>query len=341
MVDVSNELANQLIESSRSPGFAEVYGDGLASETVVGRGDVLDISVWEAPPAALFGTAGADPRVSGNATSRGTLVPEQIVDQDGTVMYPFVGAIRVVGMTPKQIERVIVARLQGIANKPQVLVRIAQNANRNVTVVGEVSNSARVPLGPRGERLLDVLASVGGTRQPVTKTTIQIARDATVVDMPLEEVIRNPRQNIRLKSGDVVTALFQPYSFTALGATGRNEEVPFEATGLTLSQALGRAAGLQDSRADAKGVFIFRFERASALSSTPGVSLKPLPNGTVPVIYRVNLRDPRNLFVAQNFPIRNRDVLYVSNAPIADVQKFVNVIYSTILPLATAATVAP
>ena len=159
--------------------------------------------------------------------------------------------------------------------------------------------------------------------------------------MALDAVIRDPRQNIRLRSGDVVTALYQPYSFTALGATGRNEEIPFEASGLTLSQALGRAQGLQDARANAKGVFIFRFEPASALAGEPGVLLQPLPNGTIPVIYRIDLRDPRTLFVAQIFPIRDKDILYVSNAPIADIQKFVNVIYSSVLPIATAATVLP
>lgn len=342
VVDVSNELAQRLIENSKTAGFFEVLGEGTPVGTVAGRGDALDVSIWEAPPAALFGSGGGDARISSSgSTARGTSLPEQIVDQDGTVQIPFVGSVLAAGRTPKQIEQFIISRLMGKANQPQVLVRISQNANRTVTVVGEVANSARVPLGPRGERLLDILATVGGTRQPVLKTTIQVARNATVVDMPLEAVIRNPKQNIRLQPGDVVTAMFQSYSFTALGATGRNEEVPFEATGLTLAQALGRSAGLQDSRADAKGVFIFRFEPASALAGQPGIALKPLPDGTVPVIYRVNLRDPRSLFIAQNFPMRNKDVLYVSNAPIADIQKFVNVIYSTILPLATAATVVP
>jgi polysaccharide export outer membrane protein len=66
--------------------------------------------------------------------------------------------------------------------------------------------------------------------------------------MPLIEIIRDPRQNIHLRSGDVVTALFQSNSFTALGASGRNEEIDFEAQGITLAQALGRIGGLQDMR---------------------------------------------------------------------------------------------
>lgn len=342
LVEVTNELAHRLVANARQPQFSEVLGESQPVGTVIGRGDVLDISIWEAPPAALFGSAFGEARVSASGpTSRGASLPEQVVDNDGRIFVPFVGTIGVAGVTPAKAEAIIASQLIGKAHQPQVLVRVAQNTNRTVTVVGEVANSARVPLGPQGERLLDVLALVGGTKHPVTKTTIQIVRDAETVRMPLDAVIGDPQQNIRLKPGDVVTALFQPFSFTALGATGRNEEIPFESTGLTLSQALGRAQGLQDSRADAKGVFIFRLEPAGMIAGEPGVRAKPLPNGTIPVIYQINLRDPRSLFVAQTFPIRDKDILYVSNAPIADIQKFVNVIYSSILPIATAATVAP
>jgi polysaccharide biosynthesis/export protein len=342
VIDVTNDVARHMIDQAESARFSEVLGDGAAVGTLIGKGDVLEIAIWEAPPAALFGNATTQTGPGAMApVSRTTSLPDQTVDDDGRVQVPFAGSIQAAGRTPRQIEETIVARLAGKAHQPQAIVRIAENANRTVTVVGEVTRSARVPLGPQGERLLDVIASVGGTRQPVLKTTIQIARNSQLVSMPLESVIRDPRQNVRLKAGDVVTALFQPYSFTALGATGRNEEVPFEATGLTLSQALGRASGLQDTRSDAKGVFIFRFEPAQALAGQSAVTTTPLPNGTVPVIYRLNLRDPRSLFIAQTFPIRDKDVLYVSNAPITDVQKVVNIIFSALLPITTAVSIVP
>lgn len=72
---------------------------------------------------------------------------------------------------------------------------------------------------------------------------IQVTRGDIVALEPLDTVIRDPRQNVPLKAGDVVTALFQPYSFTAFGATGKNEEINFEAQGITLAQALARAGG--------------------------------------------------------------------------------------------------
>ena len=107
---------------------------------------------------------------------------------------------------------------------------------------------------------------------------------------------------------------------------------------MTLAQALGRVAGLQDARADVKGAFIFRLEDPAALDPTTRASARLTPDGRVPVIYRINMKDPTTFFIAQSFPIRDKDVLYVSNAPLADIQKFVNVIYSTVLPVATTAT---
>ena len=72
------------------------------------------------------------------------------------------------GLSLQQIESDIVRRLKGKANQPQVLVRLIRNTSANVTVVGEVANSLRMPLTPRGERLLDTLPLLlDGERQIV------------------------------------------------------------------------------------------------------------------------------------------------------------------------------
>lgn len=342
IVDLSDAVARRVIATQHQGLFSESLGDGSAAGSIVGRGDVLDIAIWEAPPAALFGAGGGDPRLTtSGSTARGTTLPEQMVSSEGRINIPFVGPVVAAGRTSSQIEREIAGRLAGKAHLPQVIVRMVRNANSNVTVVGDVTSSARVPVTAKGERLLDVLASVGGVRQPIGKMTIQITRGQKVASMPLGVVIRDPRQNIRLQPDDVVTALFQPFSFTALGATGRNEELAFEGTGVTLAQALGRVAGIQDQRADVKGVFIFRLEDPSALDPVLLQSVRLTPDGKVAVIYRVNLKDPSTFFVAQSFPIRDKDVVYVSNAPLADIQKFVSVISSTIFPIATVSNAVP
>lgn len=337
IVDVTETLAQAILTDTQSMTFIASLGDGRTIGDVIGKGDILDISIWEAPPAALFGTVTNMSDIStprGPGDGRGALLPEQMVDSDGTIRVPFAGTIPASGKTPNQVAADIRSRLTGKAHDPQVIVRLAKNAASNVTVVGEVANSTRMPLTPKGERLLDALASAGGVRQPVGKMTIQVTRGEKVGAMPLEAVIKDPRQNIRLQGDDVVTLLFQPYSFTVLGAARKNEEIPFEGTGLTLSQALGRMGGLEDQRANPKGVFIFRFEDPKVLAST-GRTPAPTQNGKVPVIYRVNMRDPTTLFVAQSFPIKDKDVIYVSNAPLADFSKFLQAVSQIVYPIAT------
>ncbi|WP_292964380.1 polysaccharide biosynthesis/export family protein [Novosphingobium sp. UBA1939] len=347
VMDVTDGLAQRLVETQRAALFSEAFAASAAAELdgeglLVGKGDQVDITIWEAPPATLFGAGSTDIAAGSNGlaietgrVARQTALPGQVVGGDGTIIVPFVGPVQAAGRTTQQIAATIAARLRGKAHEPQVIVRIADNAATNVTVVGEVVRNLRLPLTAKRERLLDALAAAGGARQPVGKTTIQITRGDVVETLPLATIITDPRQNILLKPNDVITALFQPYSFTALGAIGRNSEIDFEGTGLTLAQALGRIGGLDDSRANAKGVFIFRLEDKAALGLANDPSVRTTPDGKVPVIFRINLRDPRTFFMAQSFPIRNKDVIYVSNAPLADIQKFVNIVGSLVLPIAS------
>jgi len=295
--------------------------------------------VWEAPPAMLFGGSAVVPQ--GPATTRVTTFPEQMVSVEGTINVPFAGQVSIAGLNPQQIENEIVRRLQGKANQPQVLIRVIQNNTSSVTVVGDVATSVRMPLTARGERLLDALAAAGGLRQgsagvgqtinqSVERSAIQITRGNQNYVMPLGSIIRDPRKNILLQPGDVVTALFQSLSFTVLGATGKNDEVSFEAQGISLAQALARVGGLNDTHADASGLYIFRLEEGNALPWKPPIF--KTPEGKVPVVYRVNLKDPATFFVAQAFLIQNKDVLYAANAPGAQVQKFLNLVLTAIWP---------
>jgi polysaccharide export outer membrane protein len=254
-----------------------------------------------------------------------------MVSSDGTINVPFAGQIAVSGLSTQQVDKEIEERLKNKANHPQVIVRLTHNNSEHVTVVGEVNSSVRMPLTSLGEKLLDALAAAGGVKQPIGKIMIQLTRGAHVFALPLETIILDPDQNIALRAGDVITALYQPLSFTVLGATGKNDEVDYEAKGISLAQALARSGGLIDARADAKGVFIFRFESVGAL----GWPSKPItaPDGKVPVIYWVNLKDPASFFIAQTFPVRNKDLIYVSNAPAAELQKFLNIVGSITSPI--------
>ena len=327
VVDVTDVVARRALESQKRRFFSEAFGTKPYRGYVVGPGDVLAISIWESSPGGLFGSGGIG--AVGQAGTQLNTLPDQMVDSDGTLTIPFVGNVSVAGKSVTQLESFLVKKLTGKAIQPQVMVRIVKNLSSNVTVVGEVATSTRMPLTAKGERLLDALAAAGGVRQPVGKTTIQMTRNQETTALPLDTIIQDPAQNIPLMPGDVVTALHQPLSFTALGAVSTNQEIPFEAQGITLAQALARAGGLLDNRANAQGVFIFRFEDPSVAGES-AKGTRATPAGKIPVVYRVDLRDPGSFFVAQGFPIRDKDVLYVANAPGAELQKFLTMLSSLV-----------
>jgi polysaccharide biosynthesis/export protein len=330
IVDLDDKVTRRLMGQRRLPLFSDSLGQQRGPASDIGSGDTLEVNIWEAPPATLFGGGTLDPRLPSSV--RPTTLPEQMVDREGYISVPFAGRIMAAGQTPQGLEAEIVRRLKGKANQPEVMVRMLRNASSTVTVVGEVVNSVRMPLTAGGERLLDALAAAGGVRQPVGKTTVQVTRGDTFHVLPLDQVIRDPKQNVPLRAGDVVTLMFQPLSFTALGATGKNEEISFEGQGINLAQALARAGGLIDSRANAQGVFIFRLERQDALA-WPHQPVITTPEGLVPVVYRVDLRNANSFFVMQSFALNNKDVLYVSNAPAAELQKFLNLVFSVAYPV--------
>lgn len=331
VVELDQAATRRIAALHQSRSFSEVFGDARHSPSLIQRGDTISVNIWEAPPAVLFGASEAGSASGANTVAQGAAIPDQQVDDSGAVTVPFVGRLTVAGRAPAQVQQDIIRSLRGRAHDPQALVRIVGNQTSNVTILGEVAASRRVPLTARGERLLDVLAQAGGPKSDVGKTTVRMARGNIAATMPLDAVILDPAQNITLRSDDVITILHQPFSFTALGAVQRNAEVPFEGSGLTLAEALGRIGGLRDDRADIKGVFVFRFEEASALDPALANGAPHTADGRVAVIYRLDLSNAASLFVAREFAMRDKDMLYVSSAPGADLQKFLSTVSNVAL----------
>lgn len=339
VVDVTQDVANELSAPAENRDvFAREFAGAQPVGTTVGIGDTVEVTIWEASPPALFGTANLDTGIGSMVQgSRPNTLPGFLVGPSGTITVPFAGQIPAAGRTTHEIEQEIVRRLQGRAHLPQAIVRVSHNVTSTVTVLGDVKQPSQVPLTPHGERVLDALSAAGGTAEPLDRMTIQLTRGDLVRRMAAKDIIADPRNNVVLASGDVVTALYQPYSFTVLGAAGKNDEVRFEATGLTLSQALGRVGGLRSDTADPKGVFVFRWQKPAEL---PGVAAAPTAQG-VPVIYRIDLKQPATYLAAQRFEMHDGDVLYVSNSPVSDFQRFLGLVATSILPISTARTIAP
>lgn len=332
IIDVSDSVISQLSNIATDALSEDVPQSWRMGKPalLLGAGDGVQVSIFEAPPAVLLSTVSMNSADLSIGSGSGVMnLPEQVVSQSGTIVVPFAGEVPVAGKTLSQVEQMIRARLSKIANQPQVVARLSQNASNSVVVLSD-GRSLRMSLTAKGERLLDVLPLAGDAKK-IKSTSIRLTRRGETRFISANDLSRDAGANIYLQTGDVIAVLQDPYRITVLGATNANAAVDFGDDGLTVAEAIGRVSGLNDYRADPRGVFVFRrAERATADVNDP--------ERTLPTVYRIDVRDTQGMMLAQNFHLRDKDMLYVSNAPSVQLQKVLNMFNSTINSAASTVT---
>ena len=194
---------------------------------------------------------------------------------------------------------------------------------------------ARIPLSPGGDRLLEVVAAAGGAKAPVDETFVRLSRDGVTATIPFEQLVADPAENIYARPGDVLTLVQVPQTFSVFGATGRNAKIAFNAQKITLSDALGKSQGLRDDLAKPEGVFLFRYEPNSVVRALDQPIATGARTDVSPIVYRFNLRDGEAYFLARKFPVRDKDVIFVADAPAAQTYKFFSALNQVTGPIVT------
>jgi polysaccharide export outer membrane protein len=296
---------------------------------VIGVGDVLDISIFEAAPGGLFTPGQAAGARPGNFVA----LPAQAVDQKGSIYVPYAGEIPAAARTIPEIQQAIVARLRNRAIEPQVVVSLNTQHSSVVSVLGDVNTPGVLPLNSVGERLLAMMARAGGPKFEAVESYVTLQRDGKRVKVLLSRVVHDPNENIFIRPNDVIFVTHEAPSFTALGALnqnvfGFNTEISFDVETLTLAQAMGKAGGLNDNQSDPHEIYVYRYEQRHFLEKL-GVDTARFVTDGIPTIYRLNLRDPSGLLLAAGFQMRTKDIMYVANAKVVDYYKLLLLINNT------------
>lgn len=353
VLKINNDITTIMKDHEENLSFKKVFGDVKPDVYKVQSGDSVDLYIWEGSPALLFGAKSYDAEDLSVTSNK---LPTQLVEEDGNITVPFVGQIKVAGKTVRQIERDILDSLKTKANNPQVMLHVSNRPSSQMTVIGDVKNSTNITLTPKGERILDALALSSGVSQNYNKIMLSLTRNGKTSSLPLETVIENPNENIYVNAKDVLVVMYQPWTFTVLGPAGKNQEVKLEATGLNIIEALARIGGLNDNVANPNGVFIFRYEdkdiyqeyaksftkqkevnsskqEQSLVSNTDSINdvLKNVEK--IPVVYQLYMGEAESLFVAQNFKIKNGDVVYLASSGANELSKFLRMVGLIVNPL--------
>jgi polysaccharide export outer membrane protein len=265
-------------------------------------------------------------KVAAQSGRAGTRIPDQPVDTDGKISIPFGGRIEAAGRTPLELQHLIEERLAKKALDPQALVVVKRSAVNSVSVTGEVIGGKRIPLSPGGDRLLAVIAAAGGAKAAVHDTFVQLSRGGVTSSVPLATLVADPGQDIFAEPGDVLTLVTRPQTYSVFGATAKNAALTFTTDRLSLSEALGKAGGLLDNRADPRAVFLFRYEPVSLVTALGQPIATEAHGGFSPVVYQLDLSDAKSYLLARRFPVRDKDVIFVTDAESKPIENFFNVL---------------
>lgn len=329
VVQLTSDIAAQIPEQP-SASFPETFLEGnVVNPAIIGVDDVLDVTVWESGEAGILSTAGGR-----------TVIDGLVVDETGKITVPFVGPVQASGLTIASLRHRLRDSLEPLTLSPQVDVRLREARSRAVTIQGEVASPGVYVIERATGRLAQMLAEAGGVQTVPESVEISVHRDGQIGRQILSEVFDTPELNIPLRPGDLIIASPIRERFVVLGAATIQAELTFPTRPLSLLSAVAAARGLNDFDADPSGVFLLRFEQpaiADALLQGPVPAGLPEGDGR-PIIYRLDLSKPEGLFVAKSFPMRDGDALFITNAPLTELRKFLQLFNAVVTPVNTANT---
>jgi polysaccharide export outer membrane protein len=291
-------------------------------------GDTLAIAVYEVG-VTLFGGAAASPIGGlGDYPTANAQRMAVLVDEDGNITLPYIGTVKAAGKTPVALSNLIESRLRRLSQSPQVMIAITDTLESNAILSGAIAKPGRYRLTSARERLLDLVAIAGGANGSIADMELRVVRGSRTAAIRLADLRPEDLGNIVVAPGDRIELIRKPRTYTVFGATEKVSQVPFETSSVTLAEAIARASGPSDSRADARGVFLFRFEKA------------PAGGEPRPVVYRLNLLDPNNYFLAQQIAVQDKDVILFSAAPSNLTSKFINLLNQLSSPIVTGVVIS-
>lgn len=324
VVDITPQLIKAL-PPSQSVGVTQMRV--LSSNATHGRadmireGDTLSILVFEVGVGLFSGQANLTDAI--RAPTAGAQQIVAVVREGGNVDLPYLGTVRAAGIYPEKLAEELRRRLKIVSESPQVVVNITDTAHNVVYMSGAILKPGRYRLTAAHEKLLDMLAIAGGPADNVNNVEIKIVRGTQVAQAPLNEISSEELSNLELMPDDRVEVVLRRPSYTVFGATDKVSQISLEAKAVSLAEATARAAGPSDSRANPRGVYVFRLEKG------------PDDENPRAVVYHLNMLKPESYFLAQMYVIKDKDVILFSNSPSNLPQKlatFITQIINPILP---------
>ncbi len=309
-------------------GFSRTFlNAGPISVDRIRAGDKLTVTIWENVETGLMVAPG----------SSSTTLSNIQVDQLGNIFMPYAGVVRASGRTAEELRVDITRLLARQTPDPQILVRREAGEAAVVNVVGGVNAQGVYALSAATRRLTSVLAVAGGVSLDPAGTKITVQRGGESGSIWLRDLYANAENNIYLRPQDRVVVEKDQRYFTVLGASTGQTRVDFLSKNPSVVDALSAVNGLNGKLANPRGIFVFRMEPANIANAVLETDTFTTPQR---LAYVIDLTKEEGIFTAQAFQLRDRDTVYVTEAPFVSWSRVLEAVAGTVNTLDSLATIA-
>lgn len=309
-------------------GFSRTFlNAGLAAVDRINAGDRVTVTIWENVDNGLLSNPGAS----------STTLSEIQVDELGNIFVPYAGVVRASGRTPEELRQEITDRLSQQTPDPQVEVRREAGNGASVNVVGGVNSQGVYLIHAAARRLTAMLAVAGGVSFDPAGTKIVVQRGGQSESIWLRDLYENPSNDITLRANDRIIVQKDERFFTVLGASSGQARVDFINRDPNVVDALALIGGLDGRVANPHGIFVFRVEPAEIANAVLETNEFTTPQR---LAYVIDLTQEESIFTAQDFQIRDRDTIYVTEAPFVSWSRVLEAVAGTVNAIDSITTIA-
>ncbi|WP_339107990.1 polysaccharide biosynthesis/export family protein [Thioclava sp. GXIMD4216] len=294
------------------PPRAWLRGGASAQAGTLSAGDMVGLAVWENGDNKLLTSEGA-PSVALQATQ---------INDDGTLFVPYAGPVHVAGLSIETARQRVQDALTALLPAAQVQLSRQPGMRNTADLVSGVASPRSIDLSQRPMTVLSAITEGGGVSTALKNPQVRLMRGKTVYEISMKRLTDDPTLDTGIRRGDKLIITEDPRYFLSLGAAGREEIVPFPRDKVTALEAITLAGGVNDSRADPKGILILREYPSTAVG----------PNGPTHtrVIFSIDLTTTDGLFSAQNFYLQPQDVVLATESPVVKAQTLFGLFNTTV-----------